>query len=219
MRGVFVTGTDTDVGKTYIACQIARQLTERGVRVGIYKPAASGCRWVEERLVSEDAEALWHAAGEPQSLDEVCPQNFAAPLAPPLAAVAEGKSVDPQLLRDGLNAWRDYEFVIVEGAGGLMSPLSADDFVADLAGDFGLPLVVVAANQIGVINQTLQTLITASVYGDGLDVSGVILNDVRDSGDPSCESNLEQLRKYCVPPVLGHVAHGGALNDIGWLDT
>src|SRR5690349_13174914 len=89
-RGIFIVGTDTDVGKTFVGATIARQLHQEGVRVGVYKPAASGCRRVGKQLVSDDAVALWEAAGRPLSLAKVCPQRFLAPLAPHLAAQAEG---------------------------------------------------------------------------------------------------------------------------------
>ncbi len=130
-------------------------------------------------LVSPDAVALWEAAGRPGTLEHVCPQLFAAPLAPHLAARAEGRRVDAKLLREGIEYWRETsDVVLVEGAGGLMSPISDDDYNADLAAEFGFPLVVVAANELGTINATLQTLITAATYCDGLDVAGIVLNSV-----------------------------------------
>jgi dethiobiotin synthetase len=206
-QGIFVTGTSTEVGKTFVGALIARALVASGHRVGVYKPAASGCRREGDSLVADDAVALWEAAGEPGTLDVVCPQRFAAPLAPHLAARSEGKELDVGLLRDGLTWWRDRcDIVIVEGAGGLMSPLSDDEYVADLAYDFGYPLVVVAANRLGVINQTLQTLITAATFRDGLTVAGVVLNDVQEpSADESTATNRQQIERRCVPPVLAHV--------------
>lgn len=163
--GLFIAGTDTGVGKTYVAALIAKQLAAEGKSVGIYKPAASGCRRVDGRLASDDAVALWEAAGRPGSLENVCPQLFEAPLAPHLAARAEGREIDSALLRDGVEFWRQLsEIVIVEGAGGLMSPMGDDEYVADLALDFGYPLIVVSPNVLGTINQTLQTLITANVF-------------------------------------------------------
>src|SRR5438477_8141213 len=120
--GLFVVGTDTAVGKTYVAARIAAALSGAGVKVGVYKPAASGCRRVGRALVSDDAVALWEAAGCPGRLQAVCPQRFAAPLAPHLAARQERKRVDSKLLRSGLDYWRRRsDIVIVEGAGGLMS--------------------------------------------------------------------------------------------------
>ncbi len=219
--GLFVTGTDTEVGKTHVAAAIARQLRAEGRRVGVYKPAASGCRREGDQCVAEDAEILWEAAGRPLTLQAVCPQAFAAPIAPHRAAREEGRRVDADLLRRGIEAWyADFEIVVVEGAGGLMSPMSDDDYVADVAFDLGYPLIVVAPNVLGVINQTLQTLITASTFRDGLDVAGVVLNQLRPPADcdASAASNLEELRARCVPPVLGCLAwQGGQIEpQVDW---
>src|SRR3954454_18430711 len=104
--GLFVVGTDTAVGKTFVAARIAAALHRAGVKVGVYKPAASGCRRVGRALVSDDAVALWEAAGRPGELKAVCPQRFAAPLAPHLAAKAERKEIDSKLLRRGMDYWR-----------------------------------------------------------------------------------------------------------------
>ena len=146
--GLFITGTGTGVGKTYVAALIARALREAGKRVGVYKPVASGCEMRDGELVSPDAVALWEAAGRPGTLEQVCPQMFAAPLAPHLAARAEGRRVDPKLLRDGIGFWRETsDIVLVEGAGGLMSPISDEDYNADLAAEFGYPLVVVVGQR------------------------------------------------------------------------
>src|SRR5262245_11333006 len=122
--GLFVVGTDTAVGKTFVAARIVAALARAGVQVGVYKPAASGCRRIGRSLVSDDAVALWEAAGRPGELKAVCPQRFAAPLAPHLAAKVERKEIDSTLLRHGIDYWqRRSELVIVEGAGGLMSPI------------------------------------------------------------------------------------------------
>ena len=224
--GVFITGTDTGVGKTYVAALLARELTAAGKKVGVYKPVASGCRKEKSRLVSDDAVALWEAAGKQGDFKRVCPQCFAAPLAPHLAARAEGQRVDAELLRSGVDYWRKRsDFVIVEGAGGLMSPITEDEYVADLALDLGYPLVVVAANRIGVINQTLQTLIVAETFRGGLPIAGVILNDVSPDdvashgGDPSRTANRVELAARCIPPILGSVGWKSAVFDapVEWL--
>lgn len=234
MRGFFITGTGTKVGKTYVGALLARELTSRGLKVGVYKPVASGCVTLSEYqvsgrrkasgesgtggwglgaedLVAADALTLWHAAGCPLSLAEVCPQRFRAAVAPNVAARMEQRRVDANLLRIGIDPWLSTsDIVLVEGAGGLMSPLSDDDYNADLAADLGLPLVVVAANRLGVINDTLQTVITASVFADGLEVAGVVLNCVSEAaGDESLSTNAEQLREHLRVPVLGEVSHGG----------
>lgn len=240
--GLFITGVDTGVGKTYVASLIARRLRAEGRKVGVYKPAASGCARQGGRLVSDDAVALWNAAGRPGEFDRVCPQCFEAPLAPHLAARAEGRRLDADLLRRGLEYWRERsEIILVEGSGGLMSPLGDDEYVADLAEEFGFPLVVVSRNVLGTICQTLQTLITAAVYrggvdgtlplrgkrfsdgqtagatpnhsGRGLFTAGVVLNHLTapSADDASLPQNRGELAARCVPPILAEV--GWAADD------
>lgn len=215
--GLFITGTDTNVGKTYVTTLIAKQLVATGKRVGVYKPAASGCVGDE----SDDPFVLWQAAGRPATMADVCPQRFTAPLAPHLAARAEGKEVDVELLRAGLDFWREQsDIILVEGIGGLMSPVSDDEYVADLAHDFGFPLIVVAPNMLGVINQTLQTLITASTFRDGLDVAGIVLNDLHaasNSSDLSAFSNAAELAARCIPPILAIVGRDFG-RTVNWIE-
>ena len=220
--GIFITGTDTDVGKTYIAALIAKQLHKQGVNVGVYKPAASGCTDNgDNMLFSEDADALWNAAGQPATVNHVCPQMFRAPLAPHLSARAEGKEIHRELLVQGIEYWQENsDFIIVEGAGGLMSPISDDDFVADLAYEFGFPLVVVVANKLGCINHTLQTLVTAAAYEDGISIAGIILNQVipPTPDDQSLDSNPAEIERVCIPPVLATVNfEQGLSREIDWL--
>ncbi|MBC7854475.1 MAG: dethiobiotin synthase [Pirellulaceae bacterium] len=208
--GLFITGTDTGVGKTRVAAAIARALVRHGWKVGVYKPAASGCERVDKKLVSEDAVALWEAACRPGTFAKVCPQLFAAPLAPHLAAEAEGKQLDEKLLRKGIDYWLERsDIVIVEGAGGLLSPLGEKKYVADLARAFGFPLVVVAPNRIGTINQTLQTLLAAQAYA--LEVSGIVLSDLRplDALDPSVQSNPAELASRSSAPLLARLSYNG----------
>jgi len=209
MTGLFITGTDTGVGKTYVAALIARSLAASGRRVGVYKPAASGCtRDANGGLVSDDAAALWQAAGQPGDLEHVCPQRFAAALAPHLAARAEGRMLDSKLLRCGLGYWKGRsDVVIVEGAGGLLSPMGDRECVADLALDFGYPLVVVSRNVLGTINATLQTLFTAAHYRGGLAVAGVVLNHPAPpaADDASLATNRGELAARSSSPLLAIV--------------
>jgi dethiobiotin synthetase len=203
MTGLFITGTGTEVGKTYVAALIARALTAAGHRVGVYKPVASGCRREGDALIAEDAQLLWQAAGQPGDFQRVCPQCFELPVAPPQAAKAEGRQVDRELLRTGLDYWREQsEIVLVEGAGGLMSPLSEADYNIDLAADLGLPLVIVAANELGTINATLQTLITAGAAAPKLPIAGVVLNQTRAETDESFATNGAELAARCGVPLL-----------------
>jgi dethiobiotin synthetase len=217
--GLFITGTDTGVGKTYVAALVARALRATGRRVGVYKPAASGCRREGGQLVCDDALALWDAAGRADPIQRVCPQVFEAPVAPHLAARAEGRELDSRLLRQGLDYWRDRaEIVLVEGAGGLMSPMGDREYVADLAVEFGFPLIVVARNVLGTINHTLQTLITAEVRK--LRVAGIVLNRPAPSpDDASLATNRRELEGRATVPVLVEVQHlaDGLDAEVDWL--
>ncbi len=220
MVGLFITGTSTDVGKTYVAALIARTLVDSGKRVGVYKPVESGCRREGDSLVAADARRLWEAAEMPGDLSKVCPQCFEAALSPPQAAALENKNVDPLLLRNGIGYWRDRsDFVLVEGAGGWMSPLSAEDYNADLAVDLGLPLVIVVDNRLGAINATLQTILTAQAVAPQLPIAGVILNQTElHRGDASVGRNAEELRARCEVPLLAEVGYDGRkfLADVDW---
>ena len=201
--GLFITGTDTGVGKTYVACMIAREMRHRGIAVGAYKAACSGSepgpgepRWL-------DIEALSNACGGRLPPERICPQRFAAPLAPPVAARAEGRNVDPQLLRTGARWWHgSVELLLAEGAGGLLAPLSDVDLVADLAADLRFPLIIVARLGLGTINHTLLTVEAAQRRR--LPIAGIVLNEAEPLGaDPSAASNSREIAVRCAAPILG----------------
>jgi dethiobiotin synthetase len=219
MKGLFFTGTNTGVGKTYVAALVARALVAAGRNVGVYKPVASGCRRAGDTLVAEDAELLWQATGQNGDFERVCPQRFALAVAPPRSALAEGRRVDPELLRTGLDYWRERcEIVLVEGAGGLMSPLSDADYNIDLARDLGLPLVIVSANELGTINATLQTLITARAAAPELPMVGVVLNHPHGNADNSAATNAAELAVRCDVPLLATVGFQASQlpADVNW---
>ena len=213
VKTLFIAGTDTDVGKTYVASLIARRLRGDGLRVGVYKPVASGCRSVDGQMVADDAVSLRQSAGRVGSLDDVCPQRFLAPLAPPEAARAEGESVDAELLRTGADRWKgESDLLIVEGAGGLFSPLADGVLNIDLAKQLGAVLVIVAANRLGVIHQTLSTCAAATHHG--AEPAGIILSDPTGDGDDSVSTNAAQIARYCRLPLLGSVPFGGNEDDV-----
>ncbi len=208
MRGLFITGTDTNVGKTYIAERIIAALRARGVRVGAYKPVASGSEHGAEGPVWSDLERLHDALGGEFARERICPQRFNAPLAPPVAARLQGKTVDAALLRSGIDWWRERaDFLVVEGAGGLLSPLTESECVADLAVSCGLPLIIVARLSLGTINHTLLTIEAA--HSRDLAIAGIILNQPAafDGDDPSVASNPEELRRRCPAPIVAILPH------------
>ncbi|KAA1259687.1 ATP-dependent dethiobiotin synthetase BioD 1 [Rubripirellula obstinata] len=214
---IFFAGTDTDVGKTYIAALAAKSFRESGLRVGVYKPVASDCRDKDGVRIASDAVALWEAAGRPRTLNEVCPQRFLAPLAPNEAARAENTSVDAQAMIDGLKVWTDADFdvCIVEGAGGLMSPLADSilniDFAKQIAAD---AVILVSANRLGTIHQTLATI--AAAKQGSISLSGIVLNQASDEVHDSCLSNAKQIEGFGDVPILNEVPFGGQLDISGW---
>ena len=210
-----MTGTDTGVGKTAVAAAILRELTSSGRSVGAYKPAASG---VVPGAAGSDPEVLWLAAGRPRTPADVCPQAFAAAIAPADAARAEGREIDDGLLRSGFAAWCDGDrFVVVEGAGGLFSPLSDTTLNVDLAKEFGLPLVVVDAARLGAIGRVLGTIRAARA--EGLAVAAVVLShaeplDARGENPESprwiADAAREDLVRRLAPIRVAVLEHGSA---------
>jgi len=189
VRGLFVTGTDTGVGKTVVACAIVRGLRAQGIDVGVIKPIETGVG-PEGPL---DAIALREAAGCEDPIEEVCPQRFTLPAAPTVAAEAEGRSVDSAAIRGAFERIRArHECVVAEGAGGLLVPAAEGICMADLARDFGLPLVLVARAALGTINHTLLSLEAAAARG--LDIAGVVISHA-EKLSPADEANLEALRR------------------------
>ncbi|MGE3316883.1 MAG: dethiobiotin synthase [Planctomycetaceae bacterium] len=207
-RGLFITATDTGVGKTYVAALAARALVRAGKSVGAYKPACSGAvRDSAGGLVWEDAEELESAVGNRFESQRVCPQRFEAPLAPPIAARLQGKQVDPRLLRSGARWWEDQvDHLLIEGVGGLLCPLSDDETVADLAVDLGYPLLIVARLGLGTINHTLLTVEAARARN--LAIAGIVLNESTPVDDPSAESNEREIAERTSVPVLGVIRYG-----------
>ena len=207
MRGLFVTGTDTDVGKTYVSTMILRELVAAGVRVGISKPACSGAVSDGDNFRWPDLDELAAAAGI-TNVDWICSQRFRAPLAPPVAARLERRPIRFRTMQDELQAWSTRaEIVIVEGVGGLLCPLTDDHSVADFASWTGFPLIVVARLGLGTINHTLLTIEAARHRH--LEIAGVIVNDADNLCDsPAGQTNMSELAARTDIPVLGMVAFG-----------
>ena len=183
-RGFFVTGTDTGVGKTVVACALVRGLVERGIDVGAMKPVETGVG-PEGPL---DALALQAEAGGADPLEDVCPQRFALPAAPTVAARAEGRSVELWAVKVAYERLRArHDCVIAEGAGGLLVPATEELSMADLARELDLPLVLVARGALGTINHTLLTLEAA--VARGLPVAGVVVSHAGGELSPADAAN------------------------------
>lgn len=199
-RGFFVTGTDTGVGKTVVACALVRALRGRGLDVGVMKPVETGV----EAPGPLDALALIAAADAGDPLDDVCPQRFALAAAPTVAAAAERRRVDRGAIRAAFERLiARHDWLVVEGAGGLLVPAAEDLSMADLALELGLPLVVVARAALGTINHTLLTLEAAERRG--LRVAGVVVSHAGGPLSGADAANLGALREALGDRLVGEI--------------
>ncbi len=181
LKGLLVTGTDTDVGKTLIAGAIARNLRHSGRSVEVFKPAATGCPRRREGLVSEDAEFLAACADSRRMLSDIAPVRYVRAVAPNVAASLSGEKVDlPTIFSAYERLAGAAEVVIVEGVGGLLCPISDDFWVIHFARLIDLAVVIVARANLGTINHTLLTLHAAR--SAGLNLAGVVINRFREEG-------------------------------------
>lgn len=215
-RGIFVTGTDTGVGKTIVAATLARLLRMNGISVGVMKPVTSGCREENGRLVSDDARLLCQAAGTELS-DDVAPYRLREAVAPADAARLDGLRIDFSAIKASFDRLAAaYQYVIVEGAGGLMVPLSGGLLVADLARELELPLLVVARPGLGTINHTVMTCFSAQHLG--LQVAGVIVNGMPDQPGLAEKGAPHQIGSLCGASVLGVWPQCGNDDEIEMVD-
>lgn len=200
-RGIFVTGTDTGVGKTIVSATLALVLRLRGVSVGVMKPVTSGCREVDGRLVSDDAELLCLAAGVPCDAD-TAPYLLREPLSPAEAAKMDGVRIDFNHIKECYQRLASrHDVVIVEGAGGLMVPLVGGLLVADLVKQLELPLLVVARPDLGTVNHTVLTCFSARQMD--IPVAGVIVNNFPENPGLAEQGASHQIGGLCGAPVLG----------------
>ncbi len=198
--GYFITGSDTDVGKTYITCEIVRQLSQFNLTLETRKPTESGCELDESgKMIPADGLKLQEANQHRESIDRITPFKFKAALAPHRAARIEGRQL---LLNSLLNACsRDdcNSTLIVEGAGGFYSPMAEDGLNADLAGLLQLPTIIVINNKIGAVNQTLLTI--QAIENSCLAIAAIILNQL-ETNTTADMNNLEDLLTHCQYPIF-----------------
>ena len=202
-KTLFITATETGVGKTAVAASIAAILRKRGRDVGVLKPIATGCDEIGGRLVSSDAVCLAAAAGVHDEDDLVCPVRYKYPLAPMVAAELERRPIDYRAIRRAFKELRRrHDCLIIEGIGGIMVPLTAKRSVVDFAAEIGAPILVVGRIGLGTINHTLLTVECARSHG--LKVAGIVLNTPQESvGGIAAETNPAAIAQLTKLPVLG----------------
>lgn len=199
-RGIFVTGTDTGVGKTAVAAAIARYLKNLGLRVGVMKPVETGIE--SPAACGRDGRLLCQAAGISEPPETVSPYRLRAPLAPDQAAELEGIRINPQVIADlAQRQSKAHDFLIVEGAGGLMVPLVGGYLMADLVRQLRLPLLVVAGCSLGTINHTLLTTFTARSLD--LPLAGILLNRMPATPDKAQENAPHAIASLASCSLLG----------------
>lgn len=199
---ILVTGTDTEVGKTLVAGAIGDWFRRRGYRVAVCKPCATGCVRRREGLVSEDAEFLAHCADSRFPLDVICPQRYAQPLAPAIAAERSGRPLEWEAIDRSITAMsRDSDVMIVEGVGGLMVPMDPKHTFRDVAAWLAAPAIVVARPNLGTINHTLLTV--GALREAKVPVAGVVVNryPAENAGIVE-ESNPRAIERWGKVPVL-----------------
>jgi len=214
-HGVFVTGTDTGVGKTRVGCALVRALAARGVRAGAMKPVETGV----DRRGPLDALALREATRGGDPLADVCPQAFALPAAPAVAAAAEAREVSLAAISAAFaRLAARYDCVIAEGAGGLLVPVAPGLDMAGLASALELPLLAVASARLGTLNHTRLTLEAARARG--LALAGVVVSHAQPDPAPADLRNLAWLREWLGPTLVGELPWlaPGADPPEGWID-
>lgn len=203
-QGIFVVGTDTEVGKTLVSCALVRLLRESGVDATGFKPVASGAingRW-------GDAEALRAAGGNKEPLEHICPLRFHAPRAPAVAARREGVVPDLDLVRYELARLTErYAAVVAEGVGGLLVPLTSKFLLLDLLREVRFPLVVVARAGLGTINHTLLTLREAERAG--LETAALILNETEPEDAAAIAETRAEIERFSHRKVSAVLDYGG----------
>ncbi|PCJ85793.1 MAG: dethiobiotin synthase [Thiotrichaceae bacterium] len=201
MQGVFITGTSTEVGKTFVGVKIAKQLTQKAITVIPRKPIESGCARQNNELIPKDATALKEAANYQGLLSEVCPYRFEPPISPVRAAHLANKVLTTEQLVNICLQGSEEGFLLVEGAGGFYSPLAENGLNADLAVALQLPILLVADDRLGAISQVL--LSVEAIQMRGLHLAGVILNAVTNTQNDQM-NNSADLRERLNCPVFAN---------------
>jgi dethiobiotin synthetase len=200
--GLFITGTDTGIGKTVVAGAIADWFRRHRSRVAVLKPIATGCVHRREGLVSEDAEFLALCSATPHPLDLICPVRYAEPLAPSVAARRAGIPIDWEAIARSVRIMSaDSDVMIVEGAGGVMVPIDEKFRMIDLPRMLAIPAVVVARPNLGTINHTLLTI--KALHSAGVRVVGVVINRYpAEMPGVAEETSPAEIEKWAGVPIL-----------------
>jgi dethiobiotin synthetase len=200
-RGLFVTGTDTEIGKTFVSAALLHALRGFGIRAAAMKPIAAGAEWRDDAWHNDDVDALCEAASVALPPEIMTPYLFPTPAAPHLVAAREGASIDiSRIVACHEQAQQQAEFVVVEGVGGFRVPLDDRVDTADMAVALGLPVVLVVGMRLGCLSHALLT--AEAIVARGLTLAGWVANRI----DPAltlADENIDTLRRRFATPGLG----------------
>lgn len=199
MKKLFITGNDTDVGKTYVGSLLVTALFNAGYSCIPRKPIETGCAEEDGQLIPEDAMIYHYACNSSQTLDEICPYRFRPPISPERAIRLAGETITIQQTREACLPKDSADYLLVEGAGGIYSPLCSDGLNADLAGIIKANVIIVIKDRLGCINQTLLTLEAVNKYK--LNILAIVLNQYREHEEPAMD-NFEDLKDRLDLPVI-----------------
>jgi dethiobiotin synthetase len=207
-KGIFVTGTDTGVGKTVVTACLVSILAKRGFDVGVMKPVETGCHKRSHRLVPRDAAFLKAVSGSGDPLSLINPYRFSKPLAPLIAAEIDHKNIEVKRIHSAYQKLREkHDILFVEGAGGLLVPLVGKLTNLDLILELNLPVLLVVGSKLGAVNHALLTLNWAKE--NGVKILGVFINQLHPGSRKSLvqKTNPGLIRSFTKVPILGNVPH------------
>lgn len=203
-KTIFITATDTGVGKTYIACRLAEYFRRKGFSVGVMKPIATGGRATTGGLISDDAVLLKKHSGCAEPLKKINPYCFKFPLAPYSCGILEKKRINVGRILKAYNEMKNkYDIMIIEGIGGVKVPVKKDYFVEDLVKDMKCPVIIVARLGLGTLNHTILTV--ESLKKRGIKIAGIILNSKRKAKTIAEKTNPAILKK--IYPGINVISH------------
>ncbi|MDY6968473.1 MAG: dethiobiotin synthase [Spirochaetota bacterium] len=211
-KGIFITGTDTEVGKTVVAAGLAAALSSKGIDIGVMKPVASGAVMGDNGLISEDVQFLVNSIDSKDELNLINPVTLELPLAPLIASRLKGLDIDVNIIIEAFEKLcQRHDFLIVEGIGGILVPIKKNYYVVDMIKDMNIPIIVVARPQLGTLNHTLLTIEQARYKG--LEVRGFIINNYdEENAGFADKTNPQLLMELSNIPLLGVLPHFPNLN-------
>ena len=205
MYTYFITGTDTNIGKTVITCSLIAKLIEKGFRVGGMKPVAAGCHMEDGYMISDDVKKIVEVSNVDLNINEINPYQFEPPIAPHISFKKNKKDIDIHLIKKHLRSFEtEMDYLFIEGVGGYAVPLTENFSTADLIKALDVPIILVVGMKLGCINHALLTV--ESILNKKQKLSGWIANQI-DEHMLAYDENVSFLKEKIKAPCLGEVPY------------